>query len=349
MLAIRRALRVPKLARALHTIPEYSGLGSAAAPTQINKFLSAETVKSAWFNNQSEMLERVNEGLAGSEDLEGLNLQNLALETCNRAEDALHHFASGAFANDFFFEGLSSTVKPGEAAEPISAYHGLYVSPADPDYKAVMPALASLEDPLLSRWGNHPGEDDAFYDLVLTSFGTVEAFREHLLVKAESIFGNGYTWLVLSKHDGRLHLVNTYNNGFVQKKAPNSSELAADAAAKQTVEAEEAEDLAAALAAHGDRKLNSLEEKLLKHKTIKKGVAQQMRLAEPRYLHNLQPLLNVSVWQHMWLNDYGAFGKRKYLDSFWEKIDWNVIKGRLQKQFEQQTDLSKSQLFGPYV
>ncbi|QNP97027.1 Manganese/iron superoxide dismutase [Yarrowia lipolytica] len=346
MLSLRRALLVPRLGRALHTMPAYSGLGSQAAPTQINKFLSAETVKSAWFEHQHEMLERVNEGLASSEELEGLDLQSLALETCNRSEDALHHFASGAFANDFFFKGVASTVKPGEVSEPIDAYHGLYVSPRDPDYQTVMPALATGETP---AWGNHPGTDDALYDLILTSFGTVEAFREHLLTKAESIFGNGYTWLVLSKHSGRLHLVNTYNNGFIQKKGPNSAELAAEAAAKRAVEADEAKALAELQAEAQNKKLNALEEKLLKNKIYKMEVAKQMRQAQPKILHDLKPLLNVNVWQHMWLNDYGAFGKRKYLDNFWEKIDWNVVKGRLQDHFEKQTDLSKSELFGPYV
>lgn len=340
-----RALRLPRLGRALHTMPAYSGFGSESAPTQVNKFLSAETVKSAWFEHQKEMLTRVNEGLAGSDDLEGLDLQALALETCNRAEDALHHFASGAFANDFFFKGVSSTVKPGEDSQPIASYHGLYVSPRDADYKTVMPALATGE----TAWGNHPGQDDALYDLILTSFGTVEAFREHLLAKAEAVFGNGYTWLVLSKHSGRLHLVNTYNNGFIQKKGLNAAELAAEAAINKAVEEDEAKSLAALQAEAQNKKLNALEEKLLKNKMYKLEVAKQMRQQEPKILNDLKPLLNVNVWQHMWLNDYGAFGKRKYLDNFWEKIEWQVVKGRLQDHFEKQTDLSKSELFGSYV
>ena len=74
-----------------------------------------------------------------------------------------------------------------------------------------------------------------------------------------------------------------------------------------------------------------------------------MRLAQPKILHDLKPLLNVNVWQHMWLNDYGAFGKRKYLTNFWEKIDWNVVKVRLQDHSEKQTDSGKSELFGPYA
>lgn len=44
--------------------------------------------------------------------------------------------------------------------------------------------------------------------------------------------------------------------------------------------------------------------------------------------HQVKPLLNVSVWQHAYIHDYGVAGKRKYLENWWNCIDWSVVLNR---------------------
>ena len=38
--------------------------------------------------------------------------------------------------------------------------------------------------------------------------------------------------------------------------------------------------------------------------------------------HNLYPLLCVSVFEHAWLGDYGFWGKERYLQRFWDAVNW---------------------------
>lgn len=46
----------------------------------------------------------------------------------------------------------------------------------------------------------------------------------------------------------------------------------------------------------------------------------------------LEVLLGVSTWEHVWLFDHGVDGKRKYLEALWNRIDWNVVNTRAQWQ-----------------
>lgn len=42
----------------------------------------------------------------------------------------------------------------------------------------------------------------------------------------------------------------------------------------------------------------------------------------------LEVLLGVSTWEHVWLLDHGVDGKRRYLEALWNRIDWNVVNER---------------------
>ena len=42
----------------------------------------------------------------------------------------------------------------------------------------------------------------------------------------------------------------------------------------------------------------------------------------------LEVLLGVSTWEHVWLLDHGIDGKRRYLESLWNRIDWGVVNDR---------------------
>ncbi|KAJ1018549.1 hypothetical protein NDA16_004831 [Ustilago loliicola] len=44
----------------------------------------------------------------------------------------------------------------------------------------------------------------------------------------------------------------------------------------------------------------------------------------------LYPLLNISVHEHAWLNDYGIMGKEEYLTRFWNCVNWDKIEERFE-------------------
>lgn len=44
----------------------------------------------------------------------------------------------------------------------------------------------------------------------------------------------------------------------------------------------------------------------------------------------LEVLLGVSTWEHVWLLDHGVGGKRRYLEALWDRIDWEVVDKRAQ-------------------
>lgn len=36
-------------------------------------------------------------------------------------------------------------------------------------------------------------------------------------------------------------------------------------------------------------------------------------------------LLGVNTWQHVWLMDHGVGGKKSFLEGWWKAIDWDVV------------------------
>lgn len=39
---------------------------------------------------------------------------------------------------------------------------------------------------------------------------------------------------------------------------------------------------------------------------------------------DVTPMLCVNTWEHVWLNDFGITGKRRYLDAWWDRINWKT-------------------------
>lgn len=42
---------------------------------------------------------------------------------------------------------------------------------------------------------------------------------------------------------------------------------------------------------------------------------------------DLEVLLCVSTWEHAWLQDHGVGGKQRFLEAWWDQIDWPVVDG----------------------
>lgn len=40
---------------------------------------------------------------------------------------------------------------------------------------------------------------------------------------------------------------------------------------------------------------------------------------------DIQPILCVNTWEHVWLMDYGIGGKEEYLEHWWDAINWEIV------------------------
>ena len=45
---------------------------------------------------------------------------------------------------------------------------------------------------------------------------------------------------------------------------------------------------------------------------------------------DLDILLTVNTWEHVWLRDWGIGGKKAYLEEWWRAINWDVVEANFQ-------------------
>jgi Fe-Mn family superoxide dismutase len=154
-------------------------------------------------------------------------------------------------------------------------------------------------------------------DQVEKAFGSVENLRKSMTAYANAMFGPGFTWLVAPKgpltynaDTPRLAILNTYLAGSpypqahyrLQPADQNTSQDGVMGSTSPSVYAEQQRDAGRTpLGLHGRKKM----------------------LAPGG--QDLEPLLCVSTWEHVWLYDHGIGGKQKYLESWWDNIHWSQV------------------------
>ncbi|KAI8935657.1 hypothetical protein NX059_007181 [Plenodomus lindquistii] len=137
-------------------------------------------------------------------------------------------------------------------------------------------------------------------------FSSRDTLRETFLTTAEAMFGPGFVWLVQTNDTsiGSLRIVPTYLAGSPLSGAHyrrQSHDL-------NTHNAESYQDL---------NKVGSF------------GKAAQLQPQGPKKpLGGIEvvPLMCVNTWEHVWLHDYGVKGKRMYLENWWERINWDMVR-----------------------
>lgn len=146
-------------------------------------------------------------------------------------------------------------------------------------------------------------------------FSSVDTLRETFLTTAEAMFGPGFVWLVQTNDSqlGSFRILPTYLAG-----SPLSG-------------------------AHHRRQSHDLNthnadsyEALNKVGTFGSAAKQNIGPKKPLGGVDVIPLMCVNTWEHVWLPDYGVRGKRKFLEAWWDKIDWSVVE-------QNTTSLSRSQ------
>lgn len=131
------------------------------------------------------------------------------------------------------------------------------------------------------------------------TFANSEALKMELLTTAAKMFGNGWVWLVLDQKKN-LRILATYNAGTPYGSAYRRQET----------------DM------NTNQKLGISEPEVNITKVTQEA-------ARGSTLNWALPLLNINVWQHAYIEDFGVAGKEEYLEAVWKAIDWNVVAGRL--------------------
>ncbi|KAF8247447.1 manganese and iron superoxide dismutase [Wilcoxina mikolae CBS 423.85] len=138
---------------------------------------------------------------------------------------------------------------------------------------------------------------EGFLTFVPYSFASPEALKTELLTTALKMFGCGWVWLVLDQSK-YLRILCTYNAGTPYGAAYRRQDT--DMNTSQSLSGPTLQEMTAATRSASQGPVNNW----------------------------AVPLLNINVWEHAWLEDFGINGKEKYLEAFWNAIDWHVVASR---------------------
>jgi superoxide dismutase, Fe-Mn family len=142
------------------------------------------------------------------------------------------------------------------------------------------------------------------------SFSSLETLRREFVVSASAMFGPGFLWLVRAgPSDYRIlptYLAGSpYPGAHWRAQSADLNTLGADGSAHAHLRSH-------ALGARG-------------------GAGRALHPAHlPPGGIDLEPLLCLNTWEHTWLLDWGvgkggAGGKMAFAESWWERIDWDVV------------------------
>lgn len=150
------------------------------------------------------------------------------------------------------------------------------------------------------------------------TFQSVENLRNEMLEHGDAMFGNGFVWLLKenSQSSARLHtplrILCTYNAG---------SPYASAYRMRQSVDQATGLDLSSRM------------------KSVQNTAGGMGKFSQAGRLGSITstqldayPLLCLNVWQHMYIPDYGILGKRTYMSTWWDRINWNVVADRYEME-----------------
>lgn len=149
------------------------------------------------------------------------------------------------------------------------------------------------------------------------SFSSLDSFRSTFIATADAMFGPGYVWLV-KRNSGPAHgtrslaILNTYIAG---------SPLPGAHYRKQPIDY-------STLTTNVTKEMNPSQYLQLRELQRSAGSFGEYNPTAAQRAPggvDLEVLLCVSTWEHTWLFDHGVDGKRRFLERWWEKIDWDVV------------------------
>lgn len=156
----------------------------------------------------------------------------------------------------------------------------------------------------------------SFATRIDASFSSLQSFRLTFLATAEAMFGPGFVWLVKRNNTSEqpeLAILSTYLAGSPYPGAHYR---------KQPF------DLSTVTTNVGEDMNPEQFALLQKAQTVGKfGQYSKNKESLAPGGADLEVLLGVNTWPHVYLRDHGVGGKRDYLEAWWESIDWEVVSG----------------------
>ncbi|KAL2863550.1 mitochondrial 37S ribosomal protein mS42 [Aspergillus lucknowensis] len=142
---------------------------------------------------------------------------------------------------------------------------------------------------------------DKFARDIIDTCSSVESLKLDFLATANAMFGPGFVWLAKNlEREGLMHIFCTYNAGSPYPAA-HARRQSVDMAT-HTPETALGNQYAGAMGVHSAN-----------HKNLAPGAL------------DVQPILCVNTWEHVWMMDYGIGGKAEYLERWWDRINWDVV------------------------
>lgn len=157
------------------------------------------------------------------------------------------------------------------------------------------------------------------------SFSSLESLRSTFIATANGMFGPGFVWL-MKKPTNELAILTTYIAGTpypganYRRQPVDTNNITTNIlpTARPFKVYEQTEAMKTILKDHasyaGHAGSFGSESKS----------AQQWLAGDG----NMEPLLAVSTWEHTFMTDFGAWGKREFLEKWWDKIDWEIVYNR---------------------
>lgn len=116
------------------------------------------------------------------------------------------------------------------------------------------------------------------------------------------MFGPGFVWLAKNlEREGLIHIFCTYNAGSPYPAA-HARRQPVDMATHQQDSTPQGNQYAGSMGSHSANT-----------RSLAPGAV------------NVQPILCVNTWEHVWMMDYGIGGKAEYLERWWDRVNWQAV------------------------
>lgn len=150
------------------------------------------------------------------------------------------------------------------------------------------------------------------------SFSSVESLRTTFLATANAMFGPGFVWLVKNKAN-ELGILTTYIAGspypgahYRRQPVDMNNVTTHILPSTRPIEAHRHNEVIMSLVTDHAGYAGAFGQTSSRAVQLAPGGA------------DVVPLLAVSTWEHTFMRDWGSWGKREFLEQWWEKIDWDV-------------------------
>ncbi|KAK1087204.1 hypothetical protein LTR33_001167 [Friedmanniomyces endolithicus] len=168
----------------------------------------------------------------------------------------------------------------------------------------------------------------------INNFGSIETLQTTMLDTASAMFGPGFVWLIWARdldppaggiRRGAWRILTTYLAGTPYVEAGYRQQgIDTNVQNATSYQAYKNSQPVNTLGAFG---------------SYSKFGREQAKL--PPGGTNVQPVLCVNTWEHVWLRDYGIMGKRKYLTEWWNVIDWGAVEQLAPKESKGTVDFMR--------